>query len=81
MGKESSKRSRFQIHLSTAIVLMMVASVMIFGPVEGYMQEREKSNNYWTHFWHAFWYYPIFCALFLFAIGYACEWRINRRNR
>jgi len=87
-GDPPKKRRWFQIHLSTAIVLMVVASAMI----GIFIMDNEKfraialSHGYDVSVWEWYsnriidlWHLPIFFVFILWGLARLLEGRIRRR--
>jgi len=77
------KRAWFQIHLSTAIVLMFVAGVLVWATI-AYLHYADNMLWYENTFLELIVSTGVFCIFdlsILVAVGVACEWAIRRRER
>jgi hypothetical protein len=89
---EQSRRKRFQIHLSTAVLLMLAAGAIVWANVK----ERPWGERFiirgWPLDWMEYWGMSgkdysllgipcdiVVAALLLFAVWFVCEWWIRRR--
>ena len=76
----SVQQRRFQIHLSTLLILAVLGSVMLIPFVEGYRGEFKESEeivydriDYWKHNVAEMWYYPPLCLFWLLIAGWISE--------